>query len=103
MTTINTLAASTKPADVRDLLDNSLADLEVAKTFLEACDNFVDEIRIWSLPDGGSPSPAVLQQAFHAQTMLAELEIRMTNAVSRIAPALDGYCAEQAASKVAAP
>lgn len=90
--TVTTIAAvEAKPFDITNELDNALADLEVAGTFLEASDNFLDELRRWMAPDGCGPNPALLQVVHHAQTLLAELDIRMKSADQRVHDALRGF------------
>lgn len=91
MTNTTFTAQSQSKPDISDELENILADLEVARTFREALDNFLDELRLWMLPDGVSPCKALLPVVFHAQTMLVEMGVRVDSADQRTLDVLRAY------------
>lgn len=70
-----------------DLIDNALADLEVATAFHEAACKFLDEMRSIALNHLGE-NPTLLHYAKQTDIMLAELEGRMTMQKPRLEKAL---------------
>lgn len=70
-----------------DLIDNALADLEVATAFHEAACKFLDEMRSIALNHLGE-SPTLLHYAKQTDIMLTELEGRMTMQKPRLEKAL---------------
>ena len=65
-------------------LELALGDLELARTFKEAADNFLEFVQRIVRPDGFTPSPAALADLHKAETMLAEMECKIASAEKRI-------------------
>jgi hypothetical protein len=81
-----------------DLIDNSLGELQVARVFMAAADNFLDEIRLWVRRDGFAPNAALCEQVDHAVTLLSEADDKIGHADDRLRTALDHslvICARQ--------
>lgn len=91
MTNTPMLADSqSKPTiSVSNEIENALCDMEVARTFRAAADNFLDEMgKTWLGPNGICPNALLLSVVHHAQTMLSELGVRADNAEKRMETAL---------------
>lgn len=72
-----------------DLIDNALADLEVARIFLDATENYHDELNAWLNPKGYAPNRALHAEVHKAQTMAREADDRLSLAEGRLSTALD--------------
>ena len=72
-----------------DLIDNALGDLSVANTFIDAADNFLDEVRRWVRKDGFQPNSALCKEVDNAQILLAEAGDKMVAADRQLRTALD--------------
>lgn len=72
-----------------DLIDSALADLEVARIFLDATDNYHDELNAWLNPKGYTPNRALHEEVSKAQTITREADDRLSLAEGRLRTALD--------------
>lgn len=68
-----------KPIDQIDHIElqDAMADLSVALTFLEASDNFIDEVRQALAPSGWHENRVLFKETLNAQVMLSELRERL--------------------------
>lgn len=80
------------------LLDDALADLEVAFAFHEAATKFVEEMRRVAVYGVGE-NPSLTHYAKQSDIMLVELEARMTSANKRVEKALNQAMAVAQATK----
>lgn len=80
------IRASRGPADHvdPDLIDNALADIEVAKTFLDATDRYFDELNEWLRPNGYAPNRALHEEVSKGQTIMREADDRLGLAEGRL-------------------
>lgn len=76
--------ANTVNSEIFDELENVSSDLEVLSTFLSATDNFVDELRLATAPDGHSKSDALFRETLHAQVMILRMDQQVDATRSRI-------------------
>lgn len=83
------------------LIDEALADIEVAFAFHEAATHFVEEMRRVAVYGVGE-SPSLMHCAKQSDIMLAELEARMTSANKRLETVLDQATAGVRATKAPA-
>lgn len=72
-----------------DLIDNALADIEIARIFLDAADNYHDELIAWFNPKGCMPNRAMLDEVNKAQVISREADDRLVVAEGRLRKALD--------------
>lgn len=72
-TTQQAESATSNPLDSADhtYLDDASSGLGVALTFLDAADNFMDEIRHWVKPSGYEAKHHLFLEVLKAQTMVA--------------------------------
>lgn len=71
-----------------DLFQNSLDDIRIARTFMDAADNYLDQIRRWVRPDGVAPNRSLCKVADNAQTLLYEAGDKFGAVYSRVDAAL---------------
>lgn len=69
-------------------LEMALADLEVARTFKDAADNFLEEVQKWLRPEGFAPNAPLLADMHKAETLLNEAVHRIDKAEKRITRAI---------------
>jgi len=72
-----------------DLTDNALADIEIARIFLDAADNYHDELTAWFNLRGCTPNRALLEEVNKAQIISREADDRLSLAEGRLRKALD--------------
>lgn len=79
------------PADHVDpeLIDNALADLEMARIFLDATDRYFDELNEWLCPKGYAPNRALHTEVHRGQTLMHQADDRIGLAEGRLRTALD--------------
>lgn len=85
------LQADVKRIDDADL-EMALCDLEVARTFKDAADNFLEEVQKWLRPEGFAPNRPLLAEMHKAETLLNEAVCRIEKAEKRIAQAIKEGC-----------
>lgn len=71
-----------------DLFQNSLDGIRIARTFIDAADNYLEQIRCWVRPDGVAPNRSLCKVADNAQTLLYEAGDKFGAVYSRIDAAL---------------
>lgn len=72
-----------------DLIDNALADIEIARVFFDAVDNYHDELNAWLCPKGVAPNRALHDEVHKSQTLAREGDDRLSLAEGRLRIALD--------------
>lgn len=72
-----------------DLIDNALADLEVADTFLDAAERYWDEVNEWVKPQGFGPNRALHQEVGRGLLIMQEGGDRIGVARERLRTVLD--------------
>ncbi|MFC3786703.1 exonuclease VII small subunit [Sphingopyxis italica] len=65
-------------------LEMALADLEVARTFKDAADLFLEGAQSVVRPDGDAPNKVLLWDLHKAETLLSEMICRIERAEKRI-------------------
>lgn len=86
-----------------DLVDNALADIEMARVFLDAGDRYVDELIAWFCPGGHAENSALHTEACNGQILMNEADDRLLLAQGRLRVVLDqAFSARSSAPDTAA-
>lgn len=72
-----------------DLIDNALADLEMARIFLDATGRYFDELNEWLCPKGCAPNRALQTEVHRGETLMLQADDRIGLAEGRLRTALD--------------
>lgn len=71
-------------SDNLDLIDNTIADLEIARTFLDAADKYLDELNDWLGPKGFTPNRALHAEVNKGSLLMFEADTRIGRAEDRL-------------------
>lgn len=67
-----------------ELVDNALADLEVARTFIDAADKYFDELNDWLNPKVFTPNRALHAEVNKGSLLVGEADVRIGRAEDRL-------------------